>query len=138
MKAQSISEQFLNQMLGRAWVPKEPSDWKYLHKTANFHLTRIEDIYRPIRNSHYGHRLTHADIHEMFQKTNRKELSDTLDALNELVTGLNTLHERGTKPEIGTHDLEIHNKQIRGYARAVIEKLAGKDLFTQDDEMEQD
>lgn len=128
IKTQNTSEQFLNQLMGRAWVPKHPSDWKYFVKAANFHLTRIEDIYRPIRNSHYGHRLTHADISTMFARTNRKELADTLDAMHELATGLNTLHERGTKPGIGARDLELHNDQIKGYARSVFEKLAGRKL----------
>jgi hypothetical protein len=128
MKAQSISEQFLNQMLGKAWIPTDSSDWKQLRKAANVHLSRIEQIYRPIRDSHYGHRLTHADINEMFAKTNRNQLSDTLDAMHELVTGLNDLYERGIKPEIRSRDLDLHNNQIKGYARAVIEKLAGKKL----------
>jgi hypothetical protein len=107
MKAQKISEGFLNQLLSRAWIPKEKVDFKYLKKAASFHMTRIETIYRPIRDSHYGHRLTHADIQAMFEKTNRKELANTLDGLHELVTGLNELYERGIKPEIGVRNLEL-------------------------------
>jgi len=136
MKAQNISEHFLNQLLGRAWIPIISADFRYLKKAASFHVTRLDKIYKPIRDSHYGHRLTHVDINEMFAKTNRKELAETLDAMHELLTGLNELYERGIKPEIGARDLELHNNQIKGYARSVIEKLAGRDLFTQDDEMD--
>ena len=128
MKAQNISEQFLNQLLAGVWVPKNGADFRYLKKAVSFHLSRIENIYRPIRNSHYGHRLTHADINAMFAKTNRKELSETLDALHELLTGLNELYERGIKPEIGARDLGPHNDQIKGYARNVIRRVAGREL----------
>jgi hypothetical protein len=134
MKAQKISYQFLNQLLGRAWIPSTGADFRYLKKAASFHVSRIEKIYRPIRNSHYGHRLTHADIEAMFAKTNRKELSETLDALHELLTGLNELYERGIKPEIGARDLDSYNDQVKGYVRNVVQKLAGRDLFTEDDE----
>lgn len=128
MKAQNISEHFFNQLIGRSWIPKGGADFRYLKKAASFHLRRIEDIYRPIRNSHYGHRLTHADINAMFARTNRKELSETLDALHELLTGLNELYGRGIKPEIGTHALGPHNDQIKGYVRNVIKKVAGREL----------
>jgi hypothetical protein len=137
MKAQNISEGFLNQLMGRAWIPTTGADFRYLKQAASFHLNRINKVYKPIRDSHYGHRLTHADIGEMFAKTNRKELSETLDAMHELLTGLNELYERGIKPEIGAHDLESYNDRIKGYVRNVIQRLAGKDLFTEDDEMEQ-
>ncbi len=128
MKTQKISAQFLDQLIGRAWIPKDGADFRYLKKAVSFHLNRIEQIYRPIRNSHYGHRPTHADIDAMFAKTNRKELSETLDALHELLSGLNELYDRGIKPEIGARDLEPHNDKIKGYARSVVRKVAGRDL----------
>lgn len=127
IKARNTPEEYIDNLVSDAWIPKDTDDWKYLHKAVNFHLTRIEEIYRPIRNAHYGHRLTHADINAMFQKTNRKELSDTLDALHELMTRLRSLLDNGNKPEIGAN-FEFYNNQIKEHVRKVVRKVAGKNL----------
>lgn len=127
IKARNIPDEYIDNLVFDAWIPKEHKDWRYLHKAVNFHLTRIEVIYRPIRNNHYGHRLTHADIQTMFQKTNRKELSETLDALHELMTRLRSLFDNGNKPEIGC-DFEYYNDQIKDYVRKVVRKVAGQQL----------
>lgn len=128
IKARKIPDQFIDNLVAHSWIPKEPGDWKYLKKAVNPHLDRIEQIYRPIRNAHYGHRLTQADIGVMFAKTNRKELSETLDALHELVSRLRSLYDNGNKPEIGVSDLKHYNDQIKGYVRKVVGKVAGKKL----------
>jgi hypothetical protein len=128
LKERSLSKEHGDNIVADAWIPKDRADFKYLKKAVSFHLSRIEQIYRPIRNSHYGHRLRQSDIHVMFARTNRKELSETLDALHELVGGLLSLHQNGLKPEIGARDLEIYNDKIKGYARKVIRKVAGHEL----------
>jgi hypothetical protein len=128
LKERNLSKEQADNLVADAWVPKDKADFKYLKKAVSFHLSRIEQIYRPIRNSHYGHRLTHSTIHAMFARTNRKELGETLDALHELVGGLLSLHENGLKPEIDARDLEPYNDKIKGYARSVVRKVAGRDL----------
>lgn len=129
LKERNLSKEQADNLLADAWVPKDKADFKYLKKAVVFHLTRIEQIYRPIRNSHYGHRLTQSDIHAMFAKTNRNELSATLDALHELVGGLLSLYQNGLRPEIGARDLKAYNDRIKGYARNVIGKVAGREAL---------
>ena len=128
VKERNLSPEQIDNFLAGAWLPKDTSDFKYLKKAVSFHVNRIEKIYRPIRNSHYGHRLTQSDIREMFDKTNRRELADTLDALHELAGGLWHLHQNGLRPEIGARDLGPYNDKIKGYARNVIRKVAGREL----------
>lgn len=128
VKERNLSPEQIDNFLADAWLPKNTSDFKYLKKAASFHVNRIERIYRPIRNHHYGHRLTQSDIYAMFEKTNRRELSETLDALHELVSGLWHLHQNGLKPEIGARDFEPYNDKIKDDARNVIRKVAGREL----------
>jgi len=131
LKERHLSKEQVDDIVADAWMPKDRVDFKYLKKAVSFHLTRIEQIYRPIRNNHYGHRLTQRNIHAMFAKTNRKELSTTLDALHEVVSGLLCLHQNGVKPEIGVRDFEPYNDKIKGYARSVIRKVAGRNLLNE-------
>lgn len=128
LKERNLSKELADNLVADAWMPKDRADFKYLKKAVSFHLSRIEQIYRPIRNSHYGHRLRQGDIQAMFARTNRGELGETLDALHELVGGLLSLHQNGLKPEIGARDLEPYNDKIKGYARSVVRKVAGRDL----------
>jgi hypothetical protein len=64
----------------------------------------------------------------MFEKTNRRELGETLDALYQLPGQLLSLYRNGTKPEVGTHNLKPHNDRIKSYARSVVQKVVGSDL----------
>jgi hypothetical protein len=128
LKDRRLTKEQADTIVADAWMPKAGADFRYLKKAVSFHLGRIERIYRPIRNSHYGHRLAQSDIKAMFAKTNRKELGVTLDALHELTAGLLSLHQNGLKPETGARDLEPYNDKIKGYARSVVRKVAGRDL----------
>jgi hypothetical protein len=128
LKERNLGNEHADNILADAWVPNGSADFKYLKKAVSFHLGHIEQIYRPIRNSHYGHRLTQSDIQAMFARTNRKDLGKTLDALHELVGGLLSLHQNGLKPEIGARNLEPYNDNIKGYARSVVRKVAGREL----------
>lgn len=119
-----LSKEQADNIVADAWVPKDKADFKYLKKAASLHLRRIEQIYRPIRNSRYGHRLMQSDIQAMFARTNRRELGETLDALHELVSGLRHLHQNGIMPEISAHNLEPYNEKIKGYARSVVRTSA--------------
>jgi AbiU2 len=80
LKERNLSKEQADNLIADAWMPKDRAEFKYLKKTVSFHLSRIEQIYRPIRNSHYGHRLRQGDIQAMFARTNRRELGETLDA----------------------------------------------------------
>jgi len=128
LKERSLSKEQADNIVADAWMPKGGADFRYLKKAVSFHSGRIERIYRPIRNNHYGHRLAQSDIQAMFARTNRRELSETLDALHELVDGLWHLCHNGLRPEIGCRDLGPYNDKIKGYARKVVRKVAGRDL----------
>ncbi|HEY2913913.1 MAG TPA: hypothetical protein VGK21_11180 [Candidatus Angelobacter sp.] len=133
-EANNVAQEHIDNLLVGTWKPKDRLEFRYLKKAIAPHIKRIEDIYRPIRNAHYGHRLTNAAIHQMFALTNRGELSATLDALHELVSGLIGLYRNGKKPEIGVRSFKSYNNKIKEYARNVIEKVVGGDLAAEVDE----
>lgn len=133
-KANNIAQEHIDNLVVGTWRPKDKSEFRYLKKAIAPHMKRIEDIYRPIRNAHYGHRLTNAAIHQMFALTNRAELSATLDTLHELVSGLIGLYRNGTKPGIGVRSFKSYNNKIKEYAQTVIKKVVGGDLSAEDDE----
>jgi hypothetical protein len=117
-----------------AWVPGSGADLKFLKTAVSCHLHRIETIYLPIRNSHYGHRVTGIDDRALFEKTNRTELGETLDMLRQLMVGLRLLYDNGMKPRVdiqgtntllsadevkATLDLTPPRRSLRDVVRAV-------------------
>lgn len=128
LQDRNLAKDLADRLIERAWMPKAHKDFSYLKKAISCHLDRIKQIYKPIRNSHYGHRLMQEDIHAMLAKTNRQELAETLDALYELTVVLWNLYHNGPRPEIGALDFKASNDNVKGYVRSVVGKLAGSAL----------
>jgi AbiU2 len=114
--------------LAGAWVPDDGADLRFLREAVSRHLNRVEQIYAPIRDCHYGHRLTGIDTHAMFEKTNKMELGETLDVLRQLVTGLRFFYDNGVKPRVDVRGRKALDMQCRACFRDVVSVLAGNEL----------
>jgi hypothetical protein len=115
-------------LVASAWVPGGGADLRFLKEAVSRHLDRIEQIYSPIRDCHYGHRLTRIDAHAMFERTNRVELGETLDVLRQLVCGLRFFYDNGVKPRVDVRGVKALDLQSRVYFRDVVKALAGREL----------
>ncbi len=124
----SLTESYANHLIGSAWVPGGGADLRFLKEAVSRHLDRIEQIYSPIRDCYYGHRLTENDAHAMFERTNREELGETLDVLRQLVAGLRFFYDNGVKPRVDVRGTKALDLQRRSYFRDVVRALAGREL----------
>jgi len=123
-----LTESLANHLRANAWVPGDGAELKFLKDEVSCHLERIEKIYRPIRDSFYGHRLTGIDALAMFERTNRTELGETLDMLRQLVAELRFFYDNGTKPRVdvrGTKALDLTSRRL---FRDVVRAVAGREL----------
>jgi hypothetical protein len=111
-----------------AWVPGSGADFRFLKKEVSCHLGRIEKIYLPIRNSYYGHRLTGIDARAMFERTDRKELGETLDTLRQLVAGLRFFYDNGIRPRVDVRGTKALDLTSRRFFRDVVKAVAGREL----------
>ena len=123
-----LTESLTNHLLASAWVPCIGADFRFLKNEVSNHLDRIEKIYAPIRDSFYAHRLNGIDAQAMFERTNRKELGETLDTLRELVTGLRFFYDNGTKPRVGVRGTKAIDLTPRRFFRDVVRAVAGREL----------
>jgi hypothetical protein len=123
-----LTESLANHLMASAWVPGSGADLRFLKDAVSGHLDRIEQIYSPIRDCHYGHRLTEVDAHAMFERTNRGELGETLDVLRLLVSGLRFFYDNGVKPRVDVRGTKALDLQCRSYFRDVVRDLAGREL----------
>jgi hypothetical protein len=131
MTERKIGQEYIDNLVADAWEPNDGSDFRYLKKAASPHTKRISEIYQPIRNLHFGHKIIDSNklLLELFAMTNRADLAKTLDFLHELVDAIGNLFLNGKKPEIGSRSFDHHNEKIRASARMVVRKAAGRELF---------
>jgi hypothetical protein len=123
-----LTESLADHLVASAWVPGSGADFRFLKKAVISHLDRIEKIYSPIRDCYYGHRLLGIDTRAMFERTNRKELGETLDVLRQLIAGLRFYHQNGVKPKVDVLGAKALDLQSRSYFRDVVRALAGREL----------
>ena len=123
-----LTDSLANHLIEAAWFPESGADFKPLKTAVSLHLRRIEDIYVPIRGSYYGHRSIKVDARELFDKTNRAELGETLDTLRQLVGGLQFLYDNGMKPRVDVRGTKALDLTSRGYVREVVKAVAGREL----------
>lgn len=134
----NIERHYIDGLVAAAWAPSGSADLRYLKKALKPYAKRFREIYQPIRNEHYGHRLTNTEktIHELFAQTNRAEVAQILDFLHDLLAAIEQLYLNGTQPELGTRSFEHHNEKIRASARMVVRKAAGRELFPRHSELQ--
>ena len=123
-----LTESLADLLMANAWVPDSGADFRFLKSEVSRHLSRIERIYLPIRNSYYGHRLTGIDVHAMFERTDRTELGETLDILRQLVAGLRFFYDNGVRPRVDVRGTKALDLQCRSYLRDVVKAVAGREL----------
>ena len=124
----ALTESLANHLIDGAWEHDSSEDFRLLQKEVSRHLRRIEEIYLPIRGSHYGHRSIGVDASEMFEKTNRTELGETLDVLRQLVGGLRFFYDNGTRPRVDMRGTKALDLTPRRYFRDVVRAVAGREL----------
>jgi hypothetical protein len=123
-----LTDSLANYQMASAWVPGSGADLKFLKEEVACHLRRIETIYSPIRNSYYGHRSTGIDAREMFERTNRAELGETLDKLRQLIGGLRFFYDNGVRPRVDVRGTKAVDLTPRGSLRDVVRAVAGREL----------
>jgi hypothetical protein len=122
------AESYVNHLVASAWVPGSGAELQFLKEAVSRHLDRIKEIYAPIRNRYYGHRLTEIDLNAMFERTNREELGETLDVLGQLVGGLRFFYDNGVRPRVDVRGTKALDLQRRAYFREVVKAVAGQEL----------
>jgi len=112
--------------LNAAWIPTKPADLRHLKKAFKPHAARIRATYLPIRHQYYAHRSAdHSKfIPELFKKTNRIEMAQTLDFLHDLTDALWGLYQNGEEPRLGVRTYKDHNRYIREQVSRVLRKIA--------------
>lgn len=124
----NLCEAWTDSLIARAWIPNNSADFSDLEAEVSIYLSKIEHIYKPIRNKYYGHRILQCNVCALFEKTNRKELGEALNMLYELTEALMSLYLNGTKPKIGNCNLRQRNDKIKDDLRSVVNKITGRSL----------
>lgn len=116
--------EWLDDYLMSVWIV-EPTTLRALRKELLRYVKRFEDIYRPIRNQIYAHKLLGSDesIYELFQKTNRKDVEDILHFLRDLMYCIENLYLNGNEPVLGLRSFDNYRENIRESTRSVFEKI---------------
>ena len=116
----------LDQYIATAWAPTSPAELRYLKKELAKHSGRFEQVYRPIRNAIFAHRLLSNDqaAFKLFGETSRVEVAKILDFLHDLIDAIESLYVNGTRPELGKRSYTEYNQRIRAGAQHVLRKLA--------------
>jgi hypothetical protein len=116
----------LENFMTRAWVPNSTAELRHLRKSLTTHTKLYTEVYLPIRNKIYAHRLMNdaEAVFGLFAATNRTEIGSTLDFLHDLMDAIEHLYLNGTEPELGTRHFDLHNQRIRDGVKKVLGRLA--------------
>ncbi len=117
--------EWLDDFIRRAWEPTSAADLRMLRDGLKPHNKLFHDVYGPIRNNIYGHRLI-SDVdagNDLFPNTNRAEVGAMIDFLQKLIYDLEHLFNNGTKPRLD-HDSKESNKRVRGSVKHIMGRLA--------------
>ena len=117
---------WIDDYMKNVWVPIEATQLRFLQKALNPHISLFTSVYLPIRNNIYAHRLMSDDRAgaELFPKTNREEIGETINFLRELVAVIQNLYRNGDEPKLGGRNLSDRGKRIRTGVEMVLRKLA--------------
>jgi len=114
---------WLDDRIAEAWIPNRAVLAK-LQKALQLHEERAE-VYRQIRHRYYAHRPL-KDAHliwDLFQQTNKKELSEILGFLCDVKAAIWQLYYNGKKPDLDEISHECDGEAIRESVRRVFKKL---------------
>ena len=114
---------WLNDRMAEAWVPNRAS-LNNLRDALKPHEEKAK-LYRDIRHKHYAHRPPHDEgvVWQLFQQTNRNEISDMLGFLCALKSAIWHLYHDGTELNLDSSLHERYAEPIRQSVRSVFQRL---------------
>jgi hypothetical protein len=115
---------WLDDRIAEAWPPDRAALAK-LKEALQPHEERA-GVYRQIRNQHYAHRPledARLAVWDLFQRTNKKELSETLRFLCDLKAAIWRLYYNGKEPNLDESWREYDAEAVRESVRSVLSKL---------------
>ncbi len=114
-----------DEYLAQSWFPANSGDLKFLQKEFEPLSKYFGEVYLPIRNHVYAHRLTSDEeaSRDLFPKTNRSILRETVNALYDFTRIIENLYVNGAKPIIGKYDVPQEASRIRSIVESPLRKL---------------
>ncbi len=121
---------WMDDFIRNAWEPPDRKSLKDIGKNLAVYTKKVEQVYRPIRDSVFAHRLMTNEeaFTRLFSKTDRAQTSQMLDHLHELILAIQDLYLNGTKPDLGKRDFTEYNLKVRNSAREFFQSLIGRSL----------
>ena len=112
--------------MSTVWVPLESAQLRHLQKALSPHVARFTQTYLPIRNKIYAHRFITDEeaFASLFPLTNRSELGEMIDFLQDLIKVIYDLYYNGWEPVLGKRDLTQTKEEARRSVEKVLRKLA--------------
>lgn len=127
--ANDVKPDWLDDLVQGAWIPQNSSELRYIKKALKPYTQIYNDVYRPIRNNVYGHRLGRVEeTIKLFERTNRTEIGSILDFLRELIFIIFQLFHNGNKREFGSASFGTDKDEIRKEVQNVLLALASSTL----------
>lgn len=116
---------WLDDYMKSVWVPADPGALRFLKKALAPIAKRFEAIYRPIRHAIFAHRIMSDDDSsvQLFGGTNRQEVGQIKDFLQDLIDAIEDLYLNGNEPTLGTRDYTDSNQRIRSEVATVVRRL---------------
>jgi hypothetical protein len=126
--AQGVKGKDLENFMVGTWAPSRASDLRHLKKALVTHTTRYTNAYRPIRDKFIAHRVINNPDHvrDLFAKTDRTEIGETVDFLSELMMALQYLYLNGREPVLGGQHSGANNRKIRDGVKEVLDIIGAK------------
>lgn len=119
---------WLGDFMPSVWIPTGPGDFRHLQATLTPLVKTFHDVYIPIRDSVYAHRLmsdAKAGI-DLFPKTSSNELGEIVVFSEDLVHCLRNLFDNGHKPILGQFDVTNARKEVRKTLESVLRKVVAQ------------
>jgi HEPN superfamily AbiU2-like protein len=116
---------WLGNYMSTVWEPQTSADLRHLKRALNPHVTLFQSVYMPIRDNVYAHRFMTDERagQELFPKTNRQELRDTLSFIRDLHITIRHLYDHGVEPVLGRQDSTYESNEIEAGVEKVLRKL---------------
>jgi hypothetical protein len=125
-RASGLTPFDLENYMSNAWVPNGSAELEHLRNSLSTHTKQYREVYLPIRNNVYAHRLMYdaEAVSGLFAATSRTEIGSILDFLHDLMDAIEQLYLNGTKPELSIRHYDLHNQKVRDGVRNVLGRIA--------------
>jgi AbiU2 len=131
-RAEGFDPLGLDQYVARAWVPSSTTELRDLKRQLATYQKRFEQIYRPIRDAIFAHRLMSNDeaASALFTATSRGEVGIMLDFLHDFIDAIMGLYENGDEPVLGRRSYDQYNQRIRDGVQSVLRTLTTRERWS--------